>query len=343
MPSNRALAATAGLTLGVVAVAGVSAYLLTRDDPAPATGDVIAYGCKEQHNAWFAVCEAAVDGTGARRVTSGLPTTDPAWSPDGTQIAFTRNQDIGESTTFTFDDVFAMDADGSDVRQVTADEEDVWSGQPTWSPDGKELAYVRGESIASTVTSKYGELFRIGLDGNGMRRLTTGEPDTDPDWSPGGDEIVFVRGVNLSSFEESNDDLYVLDVATGRTRQLTRTPPGVYEAAPAWSPDGTRIAFARSTRGSQFDGTASIHVIGRDGSGERLVLDHSLYADTAYSLAWSPDGTSIAFETSSKLGCTSISVVHVTTGSVRALTTCARPRESTVSPAWQPDTTVEDR
>jgi TolB protein len=338
-------------SLVLVGVAGIAAaalalvvVLLASDGGAPSgRGDVIAYGCKEPNNPWYAVCEVGVDGSGSRRLTKRLPTTDPAWSPDGRRMAFTRNEDVGESTTFTFDDVFVMDADGSGVRQVTADEEDLWSGQPTWSPDGKELAYVRGEAIASTVTSKYGELFRIELDGSGKRRLTTGEPDTDPDWSPGGDEIVFVRGVNLSSFEESNDDLHILEVATGRTRQLTRTPAGVYEAAPAWSPDGSRIAFARSTRGSQFDGTASVHVIGRDGSGERLVLDHKLYADTAYSLAWSPDGTSIAFETSSKLGCTSISVVHVTTGSVRALTTCARPRESTVSPAWQPDWTGEDR
>jgi TolB protein len=322
--------------LAVVFVAGVAAVALVWPEEEALAGDRIAYGCREPQNAWYAICIGTADGEEQRRVTEGLPTTDPEWSPDGRQIAFTRNEDVGESTTFTFDDVFVMDADGSDVRQVTVDEEDLWSGQPTWSPDGKELAYVRGESIASTVTSKYGELFRIELDGTGRRRLTTGEPDTDPDWSPDGDEIVFVRGVNLSSFEESNDDLYVLEVTTGRTRQLTRTPPGVYEAAPAWSPDGSRIAFARSARGSQFDGTASIHVIGRDGSGERLVLDHRLYADTAYSLAWSPDGTSIAFETSSKLGCTSISLVHVASGSVRALTTCARPRESTAAPSWQP-------
>ena len=327
---------------GLITASVFAVVLLRSSDPDPVSGELIAYGCKEPKNPWYAVCVASIDATQKRRLTENLPTTDPAWSPDGRQLAFTRNEDVGESTTFTFDDVFVMDADGSDVRQVTADEEDLWSGQPTWSPDGQELAYVRGESIASTVSSKYGELYRIGLDGDGMRPLTTGQPDTDPDWSPDGRRIVFVRGVSLSSFTEANDDLYVLDVDTGQVRQLTHTPQGTFEAAPAWSPDGARIAFVRTTRRSQFDGTASLHVMDRDGTHERRLPTYELFSDSPYSVAWSPDGQSIAFETSSMIGCTSISVVKVSTGSRHAVTTCARPREATVSPSWQPAADATD-
>jgi TolB protein len=169
-----------------------------------------------------------------------------------------------------------------------------------------------------------------------MRSLTTGRPDTDPDWSPDGRAIAFVRGVSLSSFTDANDDLYVLDLDTGQERQLTRTPAGTFEAAPAWSPDGARIAFVRTTRRSEFDGTASLHVIDRDGAAERRLHAYELFANSPFSLAWSPDGRSIAFETSSKIGCTSISVVDVSTGSLRPATSCARPREATVAPSWQP-------
>ena len=239
-------------------------------------------------------------------------------------------------STVTFDDVFVMDADGSDLRQGTADEADLWSGQPTWSPDGKELAYVRGESVASTVSSKYGELYRIDLDGDAMRPLTTGWPDTDPDWSPDGRAIAFVRGENLSSFTKANDDLYVLEIDTGQVRRLTTTPAGTFENAPAWAPDGSRIAFVRTPRGSQFSGRASLHVIDRDGSREQRLLRYELFADAPYSLAWSPDGRSLAFETSSAIGCTSISVLDLETRSQRAVTSCARPREATVAPTWQP-------
>jgi TolB protein len=327
--------------LGLVVVgfvaAGVLAFFLTRtSSSAPVTGDRIAYGCREPGNTWYAICVSSVDGSEPTRVTRDLPTTDPAWSPDGRRLAFTRNEDVGESTTFTFDDVFVMDADGSDLRQVTADEADLWSGQPTWSPDGKELAYVRGESVASTVSSKYGELYRIDLDGDAMRPLTTGWPDTDPDWSPDGRAIAFVRGENLSSFTKANDDLYVLELDTGQVRRLTTTPAGTFENAPAWAPDGSRIAFVRTPRGSQFSGRASLHVIDRDGSREQRLLRYELFADAPYSLAWSPDGRSLAFETSSAIGCTSISVLDLETRSQRAVTSCARPREATVAPTWQP-------
>lgn len=335
MPSTRVVVLVAA-ALGLVALTAAAAVVLARDGAEPVEGDVIAYSCREQHNRWYAICSMQSDGTEQQRLTSDrLATSDPAWSPDGRRIAFTRNQDEGESTTFTTDEVFVMDADGRDVRQLTPEEIGMSSGQPTWSPDGKEIAYVRGESVASVVPSRYGQLFAVNADGGEARRITAGHPDTDPDWSPDGRAIAFTRGENLSS-SRANDDLYVLDLATGATHQLTRTPPGVFEAAAAWSPDGSLIAFARVTGTSQFDGAASIHVINSDGTGGRLVLEHKLFAYAPYSLAWSPDGRSIAFETSPMIGCTSISVVGSEGGSPRALTTCARPIESSVAPAWQP-------
>ena len=336
MPSAR-VAVLVGVALGLAALTAAAVVVLARDTAEPVAGDVIAYSCKEQNNRWYAICSMRSDGTEQRRLTADkLTTSDPAWSPDGRRIAFTRNQDEGESTTFTSDEVFVMDADGSDVRQLTPEEVGMSSGQPTWSPDGSQIAYVRGQAVASVVPSRYGDLFVVSVDDSeaAPRRLTDG-PDTDPDWSPDGRTMAFTRGENLSN-EMANDDLYVLDLATGATRRLTRTPPGVFEAGAAWSPDGSRIAFARMTGTSQFDGTASIHVISPDGTGERLVVEHKLFAYAPYSLTWSHDGRSIAFETSSMIGCTSISVIRSDGGSPRALTTCARPIESSAAPVWQP-------
>jgi Tol biopolymer transport system component len=176
--------------------------------------------------------------------------------------------------------------------------------------------------------------------GTDVRRLTQGRADTDPDWSPDGREIVFTRGENLASATEANEDVYVLDIASGATRRLTHTPAGVFETAPAWSPDGSRIAFARLTFQTQFDGKEGIYVVNRDGSGERLVLAHQHFADGPYSLTWSPDGRTIAFETSPTFECVAISPVDIERGVVRPLTSCARQSESAVAPAWQPDADV---
>jgi Tol biopolymer transport system component len=110
----------------------------------------------------------------------------------------------------------------------------------------------------------------------------------------------------------------------------------VFETAAAWSPDGSRIAFARWTNQTQFNGKETIHVVARDGTGEQLVLAHRHFASGPSSLAWSPDGRTIAFETSPSRLCTVVALVGVGGGPVRRLTSCEKPSLGTLAPAWQP-------
>jgi TolB protein len=334
LPPRRIVISVA-VSLGALVVAGaIVGVLAVRDEGARARGDLIAYSCKEPGNRWYAICVMKADGSEKRRLTSRLATTDPAWSPDGGRIAFTRNEDVGESTTFTDDDVFVMDADGDDVGQLTPEADGKMSGQPTWSPDGEYIVFMRGQSVHSAVTSRFGALFVMRADGSEVRRLTSG-PDTAPAWSPDGREIAFTRGENLSSFTRANEDVYVVDAGGGDPRRLTRTAR-YFETTPAWSPDGSRIVFARSTFQTQFDGKEAIHVMSRDGSGERLLLAHQHFAEGPQGLAWSPDGQSVAFETSPARDCTAIHLVDVESGRVRPLTSCTRKRDSALSPTWQP-------
>jgi len=322
--------------LGVTMALVVAAYLLARDNGQPATGDLIAYNCKEPKNLWFGICTKRLDGTEERRLTRKLATSDPAWSPDGRRIAFTRHEDVGEYTTFSEADVFVMDLDGEHQRQLTAEVAAQSAWHPAWSPDGERIAFLRNTAVASSVTTRFGDLFVAPVDGGTARRLTSDGLAIAPDWSPDGRLIALAIAERSDGVPTTVDtDIYVVDSTSGELHRLTRTP-NTFESAPAWSPDGSRIAFARWTPQTQFDGKGAISVMDRDGGGERLLLSHRHFSSGPYSLSWSPDGRTIAFETSPTRECTAISLLDVDSGSVRPLTACSKARESAVAPTWQP-------
>ena len=92
----------------------------------------------------------------------------PAWSPDGRQVAFESNLD-GDS------EIFVMDADGTNVRQLTHNT--LWDEGPAWAPDGTKLAFSSGADDTHL------DIFTMNLDGTDVRQLTTYPGrDESPDW-----------------------------------------------------------------------------------------------------------------------------------------------------------------
>lgn len=107
---------------------------------------------------------------------------DPAWSPDGKQIAFSNVGASGRS------EIYVMNADGTGERKLVGMGGDLFS--PTWSPDGRRVAFMSNVNRQQGVYSPYA----VRTDGHGLTRLTDAvAADSGPAWSPDGKEIAFSR------------------------------------------------------------------------------------------------------------------------------------------------------
>jgi dipeptidyl aminopeptidase/acylaminoacyl peptidase len=166
--------------------------------------------------------------------------------------------------------LYAMAPDGSGQRRITISEAD--DGQPSVSPDGSSLAFVR-------VVDGHNQIFVSALDGSQARRLTNQGVNGRPAWSPDGRRIGFVSDVGGSL------DVYSMAPDGGDVRRLTDSPASDFGFA--WSPDGAAIAFI-SDRGGTFD----IWRSAADGSAA-VQLTHD--GGRKFSVDWSPDGSTFVY------------------------------------------------
>ena len=158
------------------------------------------------------------------QLTDGLKSSQPSWSPDGTQLAFVESQ--GTS-------LVVIEVDGSARRVITS--ERGFYQVPIWSPDGRTIAFRGRQQAGESETSA---LFSIRSDGTDERQLAiaSGGPIA---WSPDGSQLAYPGRPH---------DLWIANADGSKAHRLTRgcTLPCVYEGEPTWSPDGTQIAFIQT-------------------------------------------------------------------------------------------------
>jgi dipeptidyl aminopeptidase/acylaminoacyl peptidase len=209
------------------------------------------------------------------------PLHDPAFSPDGRQIAYVAAH--ADVAGVRRNSLFVAQADGSNPRQVPLAElppapvagAEVIAEQPAWSPDGRQLAFT-----ASFVQPGYPQRFdtrlaEINIDGSYPRRGLC--EASQPAWSI----VARQRGANipisLLAYTHRGNVWIARAADCGRPRQLTQHGG----SQPTWAPDARRLAFVH--RGQ-------IYRVGVNGAGLRRLTRHGGAAP-----AWSPDGKRIAF------------------------------------------------
>ena len=193
---------------------------------------------------------AKSDGTDVDNITetAGASETEPDISPDGKSIVYT-------SFSGAAGDIVRSKIDGSDVDPLVDGTTD--DGAPEWSPDGKRIAFERGETSITTL-----DVYVMKEDGSNPkpRTATTQKSEFNPTWSPDGKRIAFSQamgsGSKLKTIKASGGPMKDVGVNAGN--------PSV----PSYSPNGSRLSFF------DFDNSQSdVFTVKLNGKGKRNITD----------------------------------------------------------------------
>jgi Tol biopolymer transport system component len=257
------------------------------------------------------------DGSGVRKLTGaaaeGKVAAEPAWSADGTRIAFVLSTPQHLGAYAGDGDIYVMNADGTGLAKLT---DGLRDARPAWSPDGTRIVFVRDQGNSLVV---------MNADGSGATEIRPHDdafpPYEWPTWSPEGTRIAFQASPSAGV---DTNGVYVTDVDGNRTARVT---PGSSDGSPAWSPDGTTLAYAGS------DGIY-LHDM-QSGTDHRLTIcGRQENCGFDFEPSWAPDGNRIVFARQDYGGSSvQIFVVNADGTGLQQLTSGP---EWNAQPMWQP-------
>lgn len=274
---------------------------------------------------------AAVVGLAASLVALGLVIWAFAGKDEGQPAGGEQGRFIfiGGDTLKAENRLYIMNADGSGLRAIPTGDLYLMSAAP--SPDGEQIALMASEPWPKGDMPK-AQLFLMDADGSDLVVVPACPEDgcqgtIGVSWSPDGRSILFPG---------NGAGVWVFDFGAGASRRLSG---GALDYDAAFSPDGRRIAFARTEPSLDPGPNAQIWVMNVDGSSAHQVTD-ATFAHEATQPNWSPDGTRIAYTEGGEPGGTAgVAVVDVDGAAARQLTACAfgSCERFPTNPVWSPD------
>ena len=213
----------------------------------------------------------ATEGAGPSTLTPLTSLADrtgnPAFSPDGRQVAFRRQSFVPGNSG-----IWVKQVGEEGLLQLTNGDTDCC---PVWSPDGHSVAFSR-------LSDKQRTIYEVPVKGGAVRVLSVAgmvSGHAEIDWSPDGDKIAFA-----AKGAQNPSAIFLLSLDSRTVRQITGPHAKDEDWGPAFSPDGSRIAFVRSS---------NIMVMPAEGGELQRLTPESV--SVLGSPAWAPDGQSIVF------------------------------------------------